>query len=95
MAIRQIYGTIGHGSEIISGEGFSCEKLQSGVYMVRFEKPFSKLPSAVCTVFQPPWNNNGISIKIFDITLDSFTCITSKVDHPVDSGFTFIVTGEE
>ena len=95
MATRQIYGTISDGSEITSGEGFSCEKLQSGVYLVRFETPFSKLPTAVLTVFKPPSNRSDVSTKIFDITLDSFTFITYTTNQNIDSGFSFIVAGEE
>lgn len=95
MATRQIYGTVDRSGNLISGNGFNVQKLQEGTYVVMFEKPFQDAVTPVATVYGPPWQTFNMSIAIVEIIPDSFICLTSTPDRPVDCGFTFTVIGEE
>ncbi len=94
MADKHIYGTVGVNGNIISGKGFSVDRIQDGNYYVRFDQPLDGEPSPVCTIFGPPWRTFNMSIAIVEAFPDGFICVTSTPDRPVDCGFTFLVVGE-
>ncbi len=91
---QHIYGSVERDGHIVAGEGFRCQKLQEGTYLVEFEQPFAKQPVPTCTVFGPPWATFNLSTAVIEVTPHHFICITSSPDRPIDAGFTFIVFGD-
>ena len=94
MAISQIQGLVDRDGRVISGEGFRCDRIQEGTYIVHLERPFAGLPVPVCTVYGPPWVTFNMSVAVVEAQPNMFVCLTSTPDRPVDCGFTFIVSGE-
>ena len=94
MAIQHIYGCVNPDGSVKWGEGFRCQKLGEGTYMVQFEHPFSKQPTPTCTIFGPPWATFNISAALVEVTADQFFCLTSTPMQPANCGFTFVVLGE-
>jgi hypothetical protein len=95
VAIQQIYGQVTKDGTRLSGARFQSKKLDVGTTIIEFEKPFSSLPTPVCTVTGQTWKGLEISIVILEITPDHFICATSSEQRPIDCAFTFIVFGEE
>ena len=94
MAQHIIYGAVSENGEKLLGEGFRCQKIQQGTYLINFERPFTQKPVPVCTIFGAQWQTSNKSIAIIEIDPSSFVCITSLSEEPADSGFTFTVFGD-
>ncbi|NES23235.1 MAG: hypothetical protein F6K41_31025 [Symploca sp. SIO3E6] len=91
---QHIYGGISEDGSTMFGEGFYCERVKEGTYIVKFEQPFAELPTPVCTIHGQEWKTFDKSIAIIEAVKNQFTCVTSSPDKPVNCSFTFIVFGE-
>ncbi len=95
MAVQQIYGQVTKEGTLLSGTQFKSKKLDVGTTLIEFEKPFSNLPTPVCTISGLPWKGLETSVVLLEITPYRFVCATSSEQRPIDCAFTFIVSGEE
>ncbi|NEP59518.1 MAG: hypothetical protein F6K31_21325 [Symploca sp. SIO2G7] len=91
---QHIYGGVREDGSKIFGEGFYCDRVKEGTYIVKFERLFTGLPTPVCTTHGHEWRTFDKSIAIIEAAPHQFICVTSSPDRPVDCGFTFIVFGE-
>ena len=94
MATQQIYGGVSPDGNIMSGQGFQCQKIKEGTYIIKFEKPFGQIPAPVCTISGSEWRTFDKSVAIVEIMPFHFICVTSSPDRPVDCAFQFIVVGD-
>ena len=91
---QHIYGGIAPDGSTMFGEGFYCDRIREGTYIIKFERPFAQMPAPVCTISGPEWRTFNMSVAIVEVNPSYFICVTSSPDRPMDSAFTFIVFGD-
>ena len=80
------------GNAIVSGEEFSCNRLQSGHYLISFHSPLPETAVPVATVVGSPWETFQMSVAIVNISPNDIVLVTSTPNQPEDCGFSFMVT---
>lgn len=90
---QHVYGIINSDGKILSGEGFTCQRIWSGTYIIEFHRTFAGTPAAVCTIYGNEWQTFDKSLAIVEIDSRYFVPVTSSMDRPEDCAFTFIAFG--
>jgi len=90
-----IEGTISEDGKILSGNNFSVKHISTGVYVVKFEHPFSyQTPQITIDV---SGLTQGATAKVIDKTLNSFKYFTIQMDpedmYLVDFEINFLAEG--
>lgn len=93
-AHQHIHGAVDARGNKMWGDGFRSRRMDTGAYLIEFDKPFREQPTAVCTIYGDPWYTFDISVAIIEINPWQFICFTSKPGDVVDCNFTFIAFGE-
>lgn len=99
MPTRTIYGQVDSGGNVISGTGFQCSRVSTGVYTLDFTQDFTSAPAV--TVTPIGWDNNIYYIRhVFIKQPTSGQCIvylfdTSSPPALSDINFNFIAIGED
>ena len=58
-AIRIVSGTVNLDGNILSGTGFTVQKVNTGIYLITFTQPFPSQPTATATQIHPDVDNIG------------------------------------
>ena len=91
---QYITGVIGADGSKKQGEGFQVVRKFAGNYQIQFEQPFKEASVPVCTIIGSQSTTSNLSVAIIERLPESFTCVTSTPESPINSGFTFSVFGE-
>ena len=91
---QYITGVIGADGSKKQGEGFQSVKKFTGNYQIQFDRPFKEASVPVCTIIGSQSTTSNLSVAIVERLPESFTCVTSTPESPINCGFTFSVFGE-
>jgi hypothetical protein len=90
---RRIFGRISGGSgAATNGSGFTVSKTSTGVYVIRFDKPFRTPPVVTAT----PNSQGYMTVQTNEITASSVTVrFVNTATTAADSDFGFIAEGRD
>jgi len=91
---QSIAGVIGADGSKKQGEGFQAVRKFTGNYQIQFDQPFKEASVPVCTIIGSQSTTSNLSVAIVERLPESFTCVTSTPESPINCGFTFSVFGE-
>jgi hypothetical protein len=84
--LRLLRGTVSQAGAIMSGSGFTSERLSTGRYLITFSTPFSGLPTITV-------NARGIQGHSQDHTVSSVVIMTYSGSQVLDAVFDFCLMG--
>jgi len=87
---RVITGYIDQNGTIVSGEGFICEKVSTGVYKITYKNPFTTNPTIVASAGTNTDNYLGVKEN------DQYHCVIYNYDNDVkqNGDFYIIIIGK-
>ncbi len=96
MAVKSLYGTVSSEGTIISGTGYTVQRVSKGTYSINFIENFSEVPAIVGS--QTGFGNGQKPEDVVDFPYldhESATAITGNTsDDHSDRQFSFIVMGQ-